>query len=128
MTGRHQGLVTQLDEAAVGNIYRVWCGAHQFDLLMQAIFVKLLHKSFMTTTQRLSGYLRRQQTLIREMRTKCPRFIDTRWLSMGRLLTWLIANCLSVQEYLDLKNPDCKPQKDWWVMVFCCISSRKGSI
>jgi hypothetical protein len=119
MTGRHQGLVTQLDEAAVGNIYQVWCGEHQLDLLIQTIFGKLLHKSFMTTTQRLSGYLQCQQTLICQMRTKYPRFIDTRWLSMGLSLTWLIANHLSVQEYLDLKNPDCKPQKDWWVMVFC---------
>ena len=64
------------------------------------------------------GYLRRQQNLVREMRTTCPKFFSTRWLSMVRFLKWLKKYRLRVCRYMDEKNPECKPDLSWWVMVY----------
>lgn len=41
MTGRHQGFVTLIALACEFPIMRVWCGAHQLDLVMKKAFRKL---------------------------------------------------------------------------------------
>jgi len=46
-------------------------------------------EKFVHVIQGVTGYLRRQKNLIAEMRATCPRFINTRWLSMAKLLNWL---------------------------------------
>jgi hypothetical protein len=122
MTGRHQGVVTRLDEFCInehGNgIFRIWCGAHQLDLVIQGIYTKMLNESFIQRIHQVTGYLRRQQNLVREMGTTCPKFVSTRWLSMVRLLKWLKKHRLRVCRYMDEKNPGCKPDLSWWVMVY----------
>ena len=40
MHGRHQCAVTRLEEVCSDGFYRIWCGAHQLDLAVQAIFFK----------------------------------------------------------------------------------------
>jgi hypothetical protein len=45
--------------------------------------------------------------LITSMKSTCPRFIDTQWLSMGRLLDWLIAKRLPLQAYFEERQPPC---------------------
>ena len=67
MQGRHQGAVTRLDQVCNGGFYRVWCGAHQLDLVVQDIFIKMLDSSFVERTRAVTGYLRRQQYLVRTM-------------------------------------------------------------
>ena len=88
---------------------------------MQAIFVQMLDNSFVEKTQRVTGHLRRQQNLVREMKTKCPKFVDTRWLSMGRLLGWLVKHRIDVQQHMEAKNPPCIPDKSWWVIVYILL-------
>ena len=109
MQGRYQGAVTRLDDVCCDGFYRIWCGAHQLDLVIQSIFVQMLNNTFVETTQRITGHLRRQQNLIRTMETKCPKFVDTRWLSMGRLLKWLVKNRVQVSEYMESRDSPCKP-------------------
>jgi hypothetical protein len=72
-------------------------------------------------TQRVTGYLRRQQNLVRVMNSKCPKFVDTRWLSMQRLLQWLVKNRIAVQTHMEAKKPPCEPDKSWWVMVYILL-------
>ena len=116
MTGSQQGLVTRIDRACLPGFYRIWCGAHQLDLVVQAIFVQLLNDTFVQNIHSVTGHLRRQQNLIREMGTKCPKFVDTRWLSMERLLSWLVKHRLRVVSHLEEKQRN--PSKAWWVMVY----------
>ena len=47
--------------------------------------------------------------------------MDTRWLSMERLLAWLVKHREEVQAYMDSKNPACKPEKSWWIMVYLLL-------
>jgi hypothetical protein len=116
MTGSQQGLVTRIDRECLPGFYRIWCGAHQLDLVVQSIFVQLLDDRFVQNIHNVTGHLRRQQNLIREMGTKCPKFVDTRWLSMERLLAWLVKHRLRVVSHLESKQRN--PSKAWWVMVY----------
>ncbi|KAI9910591.1 hypothetical protein PsorP6_010984 [Peronosclerospora sorghi] len=66
----------------------------------------------------MTGDLWRQKNLISQMKSKCLKFIDTRWLSMGRLLGWFVAKRIEIQQYIaQKKNPDCTPPTFWWIMI-----------
>ena len=118
MTGSVKGVGTRIGQVALPGFFRIWCGAHQLDLVVQAVLKSMYNEAFVKTIQSLTGYLRRQQNLIRAMRCKCPRFIDTRWLSMGRLLTWLKSKRRHIINHLEEKNPECRPSLDWWIIVY----------
>lgn len=118
MTGRISGCVTRIHRNCVGPCYRVWCGAHQLDLVIQKVFKKLLSEEFVGQVMAVTGYLQRQVNLLIEMKnSKCPRFIDTRWLSMGKLIKWLVENRDRVKQHYEEKNPLCKPSIKWWIVV-----------
>ena len=118
MSGRFSGVVTGLHQVSVQGCYCVWCTAHQMDLVVQKIFLKLCNDSFMTTVMGITGHLRRQQILINEMQSKCPRFIDTRWLSMQKLLKWLCLKRPRLQLHFEEKKPSCAPGKTFWIMTY----------
>ena len=118
MTGHRSGVVTRLYQVSLPGCYRVWCAAHQMDLVVQKIFLKLCNDSFVSNVMALTGYLRRQTNLIHEMNSKCPRFIDTRWLSMQKLLTWLVTKRPRLQRHFYEKKPACTPQQSFWVIVY----------
>ena len=91
MTGHRSGIVTRLHQICFPGCYCVWCAAYQMDLVAQKIFLRLCDDSFVLTVMGITGHLRQHQNLISEMKSKCPRFIDTRWLSMQKLLKWLVS-------------------------------------
>ena len=80
MTGRIQGIATRFERETPNGIIRVWCGLHQLDLVMQRVFVAALDEEFLNYLTALIGYLRRQQNLVSDMRSTCPKVADTRWL------------------------------------------------
>lgn len=127
MTGKFQGLVTRLGHCAEGKLIRVWCGLHQLDLVMQEVFRAALDDKFHSTLTALIGHLRRQQNLIAEMRSTCPKVADTRWLSMFSVTKWLASNIRKVQEHLERKNPACKPTSSWWIFLFAINALAKES-
>lgn len=118
MTGVHQGLGTRIQRVAEDGLFRIWCAAHQLDLVVQRVLNALYDEAFVQTIQQLTGHLRRQKNLIRNMKATCPRFIDSRWLSMGKLLNWLIVKRRDLQVHFDAKKPACEPSSDWWIIVF----------
>ena len=46
MVGRHRGLQTLLERQCDFPIFRIWCGAHQLDLIVEAFIAKGLHSRF----------------------------------------------------------------------------------
>ena len=50
----------------------------------------MFDETFVHAIQVITGCLRRQKNLIQRMKATCPCFFDSRWLSMGHLLNWLI--------------------------------------
>jgi hypothetical protein len=117
MTGRYQGVVTRLQKVALAGFYRIWCAAHQLDLVVKRVFHRTCDESFVNILSVLSGYLRHKQNLVLEMKSKCPRCVDTRWISMKKVLTWLVANRIRIVAYLEEKEARCAAPDHWWVVV-----------
>ena len=91
MTGCIKGTCTRLSNECHSCIFRIWCGAHQLDLVMKRAFNKLCNETFLDTLTSVTGHLHHQQNLIADMKSTCPTFVTTTWwLSMGKLLKWLI--------------------------------------
>ena len=82
----HVRVATQIQRAANDGFFRIWCAAHQLDLVMQERFKSMFNECFVHVIQGITGHLRRQKNLIQKMKATCPHFIDTWWLSMGHLL------------------------------------------
>ena len=118
MTGRIQGFATQIGDCTNGKLIRIWCGLHQSDLVMQSVFKQALNEDFVSTLTALIGHLRRQQNLISNMRTTCPKLADTSWMSMAICTSWLTNNVVAFQQILLEKNARCSPPITWWIFLF----------
>ena len=85
MTGRVQGVGTRFEQASKTGFFRLWCGLHQLDIVLQAFFKAIMNDGFYSLLTGLISYLRRQQNLINDMNTKAKKVADTRWESMSRV-------------------------------------------
>ena len=117
MTGCVQGTCTRLSNKCHGNIFRVWCGAHQLDLVVKKAFNQLMSDKFLNTLTGVTGHLRRQQNLIQDMKSACPTYTTTRWISMGKVLKWVKANRVRLLVHFSEKKPACTPLMEWWLVV-----------
>ncbi|KAG7371412.1 hypothetical protein IV203_019982 [Nitzschia inconspicua] len=122
MTGCIQGTCTRLSNECHGNIFRVWCGAHQLDLVVKKAFNQLMNKKFLITLTGVTGHLRRQQNLIQHMKSSCPTFATTPWISMGKVLKWFKANRIRLFQHFSEMKPACTPSMEWWLVDIkeCC--------
>jgi hypothetical protein len=117
LTGCHVEMATQIEQEAKKGFFRIWCAVHQLDLTVQDRFKSIFDDQFVHLVQGVSRYLRRQKNLAKQMDSTCPRF-ETKWLSMYRLLDWLIENRLQVQAHFQEQNPLCQPPNEWWIEVY----------
>ena len=98
--------------------YRVWCLAHQLDLVVKSAVTKLEDTgvfAFMSCLATLIAHLRRQKSLINEMGSKCPYYITTRWKSLIKVCKWLLANKSRIISHLEEKNRSIAPTPSWFV-------------
>ena len=84
---------------------------------MEKAFNKLCDDQFVGIVTRMTGHLRRQQNLINDMKSTCPTFTETRWISMGKLLKWLKDKRGRIFQHFDEKTP-CPPRMYWWIVVY----------
>jgi hypothetical protein len=117
MTGWVQGACTRLTRECHSSIFRICCGAHQLDLVMETAFAALCDDRFLTTVTGVAGHLRRQQNLIMEMHSTCPMFATARWISMGKFLKWVREKRTRLVKHFAQKKPLCKPSDEWWIVV-----------
>jgi hypothetical protein len=120
MQGRLRGIVSRIarcSTAAGHTLIRFWCGAHQLDLVVAKAVSAYCDESWYGTLTALIGYLRRQQNLVHEMRTKCPKVASTRWLSLGKVLPWFARHRVRILQYLEEKSPSCTPSVSWWISL-----------
>ena len=77
MTGHIQGVATRFEQAALPRFFRIWCGLHQLDLVLQQFYTTLMNKSFYDILTNLISYLQQQFNFIAEMKTKAETVADT---------------------------------------------------
>jgi hypothetical protein len=89
ITGRVSDVVTCLSNAMHNEcpLTRVWCGAHQLDLIMEHIMDTIVKERFFTIMTGFITHLTRQLNLIADMKTTCPRVVN-RWLSTEKVIKW----------------------------------------
>jgi hypothetical protein len=117
ISGNISGEVSFLRNETPGDFYRVWCGAYQLDLVNQRVVSKVYEETFYEDLIGLIGWLRRQQSFIAKVGSNCPKVATTRWLSLGRVLTWLLRNRTVVQDHLETVNAACAPFYGWWIIM-----------
>ena len=78
----------------------------------------MFDETFVHVIQVITEYLRWQKNLIQRMKAICPHFIDSRWLSMGCVLNWLIDKQRDIQVHFCERNPPCQPPDEWWIEVY----------
>lgn len=86
-------------------------------LVVKKAFNRLCSDRFLNTITGITCHLRRQQNLQREMKSVCPTFVCTRWISMGKLLKWLKNKRIRLQEHFAERKPSCTPAREWWLVV-----------
>jgi hypothetical protein len=117
MTGNVSGTVSLLRNETPGDFYRVWCGAHQLDLVIQRVVSNVYEETFYEDLTGLIGWLRRQQNFIAKVGSKCTKVATTRWLSLGRVLNWLLRNLIVVEDHLETVGAACAPLSGWWIIM-----------
>ncbi|GMF45740.1 unnamed protein product [Phytophthora fragariaefolia] len=118
MTGKVSGLVTRLQAVCTPGMLRIWCGLHQFDLVMQRVYSSAMDDMFYSTLTGLIGHLRRQPILIGMMQSTCHKVASTRWLSMGAVTKWLTKHHIRIRQHLVTKAPASAPTESWWCVLF----------
>jgi hypothetical protein len=116
MTGRVVGVVTRLDAAMHNDcsLIRIWCGAHQLDLVMEDIMNNVIKERFFSVMTGFITHLTRQQNLITEMQTTCLRVVN-RWLSTEKVISWFKIHRPQLLAHIESKQPDSAPPRLWWV-------------
>ena len=112
MTGRFRGIVSHIAERVEDegcDLIRIWCGPYQFDLFARAAISQYCGHNIYSNLTAVIGFLRRQQSLINEMRCKCPKISSIRWLSSGLLVHWFEKHRNRIIEYLNEKSPPFRP-------------------
>lgn len=126
MTGRVSGVATRFEQMAKPGFVRIWCGAHQLDIVMQRAYTEFGNDEFYGHLTAAISYLRRQQNLIADMQSKAPKVADTRWESMSTVATWFKKHKVAVDAFFESKKPACAPPSVWWaqIMVVDYFASR----
>jgi hypothetical protein len=73
MTGWKGGFVTLMDKESTNEVLRVWCPAHQLDLVIQDATVMINDNAFTKMTHNFTVHLRQQANLQLVMGSKCPK-------------------------------------------------------
>lgn len=117
MTGGIQGDLTRLSVEALLELYRIWSGLHQLDLLMQRVHWESLDEDLYSTLTGLIEHLRCQQNLVAQMRSTCPKVGDPRWVSMDTAASWMKKHIIVLTAHFDAKKPRCTLDKLWWLFL-----------
>ena len=92
----------QIENNVEGKLYKVWCALHQLALKVQKAVRKIEDDSFIDSLNSLIGLLR--QKFAKDLKTLCPRFVSTRWLSLHKVTSWILRNKTEVRSWLRERN------------------------
>jgi hypothetical protein len=121
MMGQFRGVASRFGNAALPGFFRIWCALHQLDLVLPRLYTSLCDDSFVGTLTSPTGHLCRQYNRIATMGSKCPRFVNTRWMLMSKVIKWLVSNRVAVNEHTATKTVNWVPNDAWWIIV-CCLN------
>lgn len=125
MTGHLSGVATRFEKVSGKGFFRIWCGLHQLDIALQKFFHNVMDEKFYVTMTSLIGYLRKQYSLINEMKSRAAKLCNTRWESMTKVTNWFKQHHSRIESYLKDNNIENCPKSDWWIVMFTVNSISK---
>ena len=117
MTGRISGVVTWFQNVVNTDFIRIWCGAHQLEIVIQSVYSKLNNEAFYTQLTALISYIWRQQNFDSVIQLKAPKVVDTRWESMFNVSDWFKKHKIQIGMHINEKRPSCTPLNVWWIYL-----------
>jgi hypothetical protein len=124
MTGRLSGVVTQIQNVVKPNFMQVWCLLHQINIIMQKVY-KRAGCNFYKTLTSIISFLRRQKNLVEEMQAICPNLSATRWVSMSRVVQFLVEKQSEIVTYFAETEPsdrfDQFSTPAFWILISVII-------
>jgi hypothetical protein len=102
---------------ATNTVLRIWCPAHQIDIVVKASSEGIFEGSWIKVAYRWWVFLGAQDNLIISMNVKCPRKTN-RWVHLGRLLNFHKQYRRQLISYTNEKRPHEAPSSDWWVVTY----------
>ena len=115
ITARIRGVVTILGKILGSGFFRVLCGFHQLDLVMQSKFEAAFDESFLFKLIKLISYLWRRSNLVALTRREFSKIYSVRWLSVGKVIDWLALHQTSVQDFLVQKAVSWASEDSYWI-------------
>ena len=112
MTGHFRGVVTHLEQEAVFELYRTWCGLHQ----LNHTYEKLFDGEVLTILNAFIAHLWQQANLIADMQATCPK-LSNRWVVMGTVCKWLLDKHIHLFQYITEKHRRKAPPLWWWIVI-----------
>ena len=88
VTFQYCGVAARFGNDSFRGLLWLWCALHQQDLVLQQLNSSLCDDSFVGTVSSMTGHLQRQFNLIEEVWSKCPRFDNTCWTTVGKVIKW----------------------------------------
>jgi len=118
MTSHVSGVVTCLNNAMHNEcpLTRVWCGAHQLNLVMEHIMDTIVKEHFFIIMTGFITHLTQQLNLIVDMKTTCPRVVN-RWLSTEKVIKWFKIHRPQLLAHIGSKQLPSAPPRLWWVSL-----------
>jgi hypothetical protein len=93
-------------------LFRIWCGLHQLNLVMEHIMNEVVKKCFLLVMTPLITHLIWQHKLIVEMGIMCPRIIN-RWLYTYKVTKWFKIHRPKLLMHIESKHPASTPPRLW---------------
>jgi len=122
MTGSVKGFSTRLQAASSSpSFYRIWCLAHQLNLVVEQAVVdtsELEGFDFLQILKTTTRWLRKQVTLVQSMNSSCPYFNEIRWTALEQILRWYTNHREQIEAYFTQKKYTSAPPKIWWLLAY----------
>lgn len=116
-TGRVSAVATRFQQVGKPDFIRIFCGAHQLDLVIQALYSKFGDEDFYNYLTTMISYLRRQQNLTAGMKSEALKVAGRRWESMHDVSDWFTKHRFQVIDYLEEKKSAFSPPPVWWLQI-----------
>jgi hypothetical protein len=97
-------------------LIQIWCGTHQLNLVMEHIMNDVVKEHFFTIMTGFITHIIREQKLITDMNTTCPRIVN-QWLSTKKVTKWFKIHLPELLTHIKSKQPTSAPLHLWWVYL-----------
>jgi hypothetical protein len=94
---------------------RVWCAAHQLDIVIQKATKAIEDGQFFQDTHAYTVQLRGQKKLVAAI-GKCPKNTN-RWAHFQSQLGWVLSKRTQLEKWnSEVKDLSCTPEPYWWIV------------